>query len=266
MNEIVNISGTYSNVWSIKRFRNCTISERILYTSFLCMMGLGYLMALANMYVTYADFDSKPGFSIEDVKIKYHGSNEQTRLGTAINGIMEPNLKNKADKLIFLTWIQNGAQESSFETEIAPILNRDCIGCHSPAVNPSLPDLNHYKTVAEVARPSGIPLTSLFRVAHIHLFGISILLVFVGKIFLYCEMNKLVKRITIALPFVAMILDVASWFATRINPDFAYAIVGFGAVMGFTLGIQILASIYQMWFGQQSQKYFIKSVYERKIS
>ncbi|MGZ4957009.1 MAG: hypothetical protein ACXV8Q_18060 [Methylobacter sp.] len=92
------------------------------------------------------------GLSIADVTINYHGSNDQTRLGSAINGIMEPNLKYKNDKEVILKWIQDGADEPDYDQKIAPILNHDCITCHTPAINPSLPDLTHYAGVSEVAR------------------------------------------------------------------------------------------------------------------
>ena len=183
--------------------------------------------------------------------IKYHGSQRHTRLGTAINGIMEPNLKNKDDKDVILKWIQSGAVESEYGETIAPILNRDCVTCHTPAINPSLPDLTNYKTTSELAQSGGTPLPALLRIAHIHLFGISFILVFIGKIFLLCDMNKIAKRIMVALPFAAMVLDIAAWFVTRIYSGFAYVIVVCGALLGLSIGIQILVSIYQMWFFQK---------------
>jgi hypothetical protein len=260
MNELIHFSGIRQSTRTCRRFSSCSISEKILYTSFLLVIGAGYLVALANMYCTYEQIDGIPGFSVDDIAIKYHGSQHQTRLGTAINGIMEPNLKNKSDKELILKWIQSGAIESEYNENIAPIINRDCVTCHAPSVNPALPDLTNYKTIAEVAKSGATPLPALLRVAHIHLFGIAFILVFIGKIFLLCEMHVIAKRILVALPFMAAILDIASWFATRTNPDFAYAIVAFGALMGFSIGFQILASIYQMWFSLK-YKYSVKSAF-----
>ncbi len=261
MNELIHFSCINQTIGTVNRFSSCSISERILYTSFLFVIGVGYLVALANMYYTYESFDGKAGFSVEDVIIKYHGSQHQTPLGTAINGIMAPNLKNKDDKDLILKWIQSGATETEYTETVAPIFNRDCITCHTPAINPSLPDLTHYKTTAELAQMAGTPLPTLLRVAHIHLFGISVILVFVGKIFLMCEMNKIAKRILVALPFATMVLDIGSWFATRIYPDFAYVIVLSGALMGLSIGIQILVSIYQLWF-YPKYKYSMNHVFE----
>jgi hypothetical protein len=240
--EIDRRSGDY------RRFRDISISERILNTAFLLTIGIGYLAALANMYYTHQGRDGKAGLSIDDVMVAYHGSHDQTRLGSAIKGIMEPNLKFKSDKDIILRWIQNGAEEQGYNERIAPILNRDCITCHNPTVNPSLPDLTNYAGVAQVAHAGGATLPFLIRVSHIHLFGIAFILYFIGKIFLLCDMNVIVKRIAVVIPFAAMLLDVMSWFITKSFPAFAYVVVASGALMGLSMGMQIVVSIYQMWF------------------
>ncbi|MBD9358629.1 hypothetical protein [Methylomonas albis] len=230
------------------RFKDISVSERILNTVFLLTIGLAYIMALINMYYTHQGRDGKPGLSMNDIVIMYHGSNTQTRLATAITGIMEPNLKYKGDKDVILKWIHDGAEENGYRQTIAPILNRDCILCHTPSINPALPDLSNYAGVSEVAHSGGASLPALVRVSHIHLFGIAFILFFIGRIFLLCEINIYVKRIAVVIPFAAMLLDVMSWFITKNISQFAYVVVLSGALMGISMGVQILLSIYQMWF------------------
>lgn len=233
------------------RFYDISVSERILNTVFLLTIGLAYIMALINMYYTHQGRDGKPGLSMNDIVIMYHGSNNQTRLGAAVAGIMEPNLKYKSDKEVILKWIHEGAEESGYQQTIAPILNRDCILCHKPSINPALPDLTNYAGVSEVAHSGGASLPALVRVSHIHLFGIAFILFFIGRIFLLCEINIYVKRIAVVIPFLAMLLDVMSWFITKNISQFAYVVVFSGALMGISMGVQILLSIYQMWFYQR---------------
>jgi hypothetical protein len=43
------------------RFKDISVSERILNTVFLLTIGLGYLMALTNMYFTHQGLDGKAG-------------------------------------------------------------------------------------------------------------------------------------------------------------------------------------------------------------
>ena len=235
------------------RFKDISISERILNTVFLLTIGLGYIVALTNMYYTHQGRDGKPGLSIDDVVIAYHGSDTQTRLGSAIQGVMQPNLKYKSDTDVILRWIHNGADEPEYVNTIAPILNRDCILCHSPSVNPSLPDLSNYAGAAQVAHSGGATLSALIRVSHIHIFGIAFILFFIGKIFLLCDINVIIKRVAVVIPFAAMLLDVLSWFITKSIPSFAYVVVVSGALMGTSMGLQIMISIYQMWFYSNKQ-------------
>lgn len=239
---------SYDRKVTYSRFKDISVSERILNTVFLLTIGLGYLAALANLYYTHQGLDGKAGLSVEDVVISYHGGNNETRLGTAINGIMKPNLKYLSDKDVILQWIHNGANEPEYNEKIAPILNRDCIVCHTPSVNPSLPDLTHYDSVSTFAHAGGASIPTLVRVSHIHLFGIAFILFFIGKIFLLCDLNVYIKRVAVVIPFAAMLLDVLSWFATKEVSSFAYVVIFSGTLMGLSMGLQILLSIYQMWF------------------
>jgi hypothetical protein len=236
---------------NFRRFKDISVSERILNTVFLLTIGVGYLMALVNVYYTHQGRDGKRGLSIQDIVIMYYGDSHQTRLGNAINGIMEPNLKYKSDKEVIMKWLNSGTDQDGYEQQVAPILNRDCVICHTPAINPSLPDLTNYVGVMEVAKSGGASIPSLVRVSHIHLFGIAFILYFIGRIFLLCDINIYVKRVAVVIPFLAMLLDVSAWFVTRHIPWFAYVVVLSGALMGLSMGIQIVLSIYQMWFSAE---------------
>jgi hypothetical protein len=228
-------------------FKDVSVNERILNTVFLLAIGVGYLVALSNLYLTHQGRDDKEGLSIQDVVVYYHGSQAQTRLGNAITGIMEPKLKVKSDKEVILKWIKAGADEAGYNEKIAPILNKDCVGCHSADASP-LPDLSNYAGVSEVAHAGGATVPNLIRISHIHLFGITFILFFVGKLFILCKLNVYVKRVALIMPFLAMFIDVSSWFITRHIPDFAYVVVISGALMGISIAMQLLITVYQMWF------------------
>ena len=51
----------------------------------------------------------------------------------------------------------------------------------------------------------------------------------------------------VGIPFLFLLMDILSWFVTRSYPAFAYVVVVNGGLMGISLWIQILLSIYQMW-------------------
>ena len=43
-----------------RRFHDCPLSEKLLYTSFLLIMGIGYLMAMVYLYTNHKGHDGKP--------------------------------------------------------------------------------------------------------------------------------------------------------------------------------------------------------------
>jgi hypothetical protein len=230
------------------RFQDISVSEKMLYSLFLMTIGIGYLFALTHMYYTHQMRDGQPGMSIQDVVIAYYGSQDQSRLGSAINGgPMEPNLRSDDDKQKILSWLSTGKSKADYEQNIAPVLARDCVLCHNGETNPSLPNLTSYDGVMEVASSKGASLPGLVKISHIHLFGIAFILLFVGRIFIFCHMNVTLKRIIVVIPFLSMLIDTLSWFITRNNPSFAYVVVASGAMMGLSMGVQILISLYQMW-------------------
>ncbi|OIO69182.1 MAG: hypothetical protein COW19_09550 [Zetaproteobacteria bacterium CG12_big_fil_rev_8_21_14_0_65_55_1124] len=231
-----------------KRFSDTSVSEKILDSMFLITIGIGYLFALMNLYYTHQGRDGEPGLSVSDVVIAYYGSHNQTRLGAAINGPMEANLPNSAAKEIILDWINQGATEESFNERVKPIMDENCIACHSAESGMSIPDFTSYANVVQLTKTdTGATIPALVRVSHIHLFGIAFILFFVGRIFLLCEMNVSLKRTYVALPFIFLLLDISSWFITKIIPEFAFVVVAAGGLVGVTFGLQILICLYQMW-------------------
>jgi len=232
-----------------QRFSDISVSEKILNSIFLVTIGIGYLFALLNLYYTHEGRDGQPGLSVDDVKLAYYGSHSQTRLGAAINGPMEQNLPNPAAKTTILNWIENGATEVEFHDKVEPILNNNCIQCHSAASGMSIPHFTSYANVVKLTETdTGATIPALVRVSHIHLFGIAFILFFVGRIFILCEMPIWLKRSTVAVPFIFLLSDISAWYFAKITPGFAYMVIVAGGLMGLSFAAQILTSLYQMWF------------------
>lgn len=235
-----------------QRFSDISVSEKILNTLFLLSIAVGYLFSLGQVFFTHQGRDGNPGLSITDIAIAYHGSPEQTRLTAAINGPMAGNLKSADEKTAILDWIDSGAPQALYETQIAPILQRDCLGCHSPASGMNLPALTSYEQVVKLTEADrGASIPSLVRVSHIHLFGIAFILFFVGKLFILCDMPVWLKRFTIGIPFMSMLTDIFAWYLTRETPAFAYLLVVSGGLLGLSLNFQIGLSLYQMWLPKE---------------
>jgi len=232
-----------------RRFSDASVSEKILDTMFLITIGLGYIFAMIHLIFTHQYHDGNPGLSVEDIRIAYYGTHQQTRLGAAINGPMRGFLKNDAQKNTILDWIDHGSKEATFTKSVAPILNDNCIKCHSAGGMMKSVPLTDYNNVVKLTETdTGMSVQSLVRVSHIHLFGIAFLMFFLGRIFILCEMSVLIKRITVAIPFITVLVDILSWYLTKLSPNFAYLVIIAGALMGVSIMVQVIISLYQMWF------------------
>jgi hypothetical protein len=103
--------------------------------------------------------------------------------------------------------------------------------------------------VNKVVRPdTGTSIVQLARVSHIHLFGVSIIFLLTGMIFGLSETPVWLRVSLVILPYVTIIMDIGSWWATKyLDPTFAYIVIAGGALMGLALASQILISLWEMW-------------------
>ena len=60
------------------------------------------------------------------------------------------------------------------------------------------------------------------------------------------------KSAVVVLPFLAIIIDIGSWYLTKINTAFAWAVIISGVVMGLSFAFQWIVSVYQIWFYKYS--------------
>lgn len=233
---------------TFRRFQDCSLDERLLYTCFLALMGIGYLMGIIYIFMNDAGRDGKRGLSVEDIVYNYYGNRSGTRLETAIRGPMAGFIDENGRHQI-VAWLKSGADKTAYETTIRPILTQRCIGCHSAASGMKIPDLSNYAGVSEVANiDTGQSLFTLVKLSHIHLFGIGLILFGVGYIFCLAVLPVWLKTTLILTPFVAVFIDIAAWFLTKWDPFYAWTVMISGAMMGIALAAQILISLYQMWF------------------
>lgn len=221
---------------------------KVLFSMILLIMGMGYLFAMIQIFEVHAGVDGKPGLSVRDIQIAYAGSPDNTRLETALRGPMS-SMAPETEINQIIAWARTGADEAEFAGEIQPILQANCQGCHDGS-DPKLPKLVSYDDLKPlVDGDHGVSIGTLVRVSHIHLFGLTFIFAIMGFIFSHAYVrHRYLKSILIALPFMAIIIDVGSWWLTKMSVVFAYAVIAGGAMMGVSFAMQWLISVHQMWF------------------
>ncbi|MDH4150716.1 MAG: elongation factor-1 alpha [Betaproteobacteria bacterium] len=231
-------------------FSELPYSLRVLYTAVLLVLGLAYVFALTYVFVSQGGKDGKAGLSYEDIVIAYSGTGKGSRLESALSGSMRSMLP--ADEINpMVAWVQAGADQATYEKSIRPTIDKRCVSCHDGS-NPHLANLSGYDNLKKVTeQDTGASISTLVRVSHIHLFGISFIFFLVGTIFSHAYVRPVwFKCVVIAVPFVAIVADVSSWYFTKLYHPFAYLVMAGGAAMGASFAFMWVVSMYQMWFAK----------------
>jgi hypothetical protein len=233
-----------------RHYSELPYSLRTLYTAALLVLGLGYLFALIYVVTTYA---GRAGgnplmLSYQDIVVAYAGSGKGSRLESALRGPMATMLPHDEMNSIVL-WVQDGADRGRYDREIKPLLDRRCMSCHDGS-NPHLANLSGYENVKKVTeRDTGANISTLVRVSHIHLFGLTFIFFIMGTMFSHAYVRPVwFKCAVVALPYVAIVMDVSSWYFTKLFHPFAFVVILAGALMGLCFAFMWVVTMYQLWF------------------
>jgi hypothetical protein len=56
------------------------------------------------------------------------------------------------------------------------------------------------------------------------------------------------KCTIVALPFVSLLLDISSWYFTKLYHPFAWVVIFAGGVMSLSFAFMWVTTMYQLWF------------------
>lgn len=234
--------------------RTLSIPLKVLATMFLMTMGLGYFFAMTYLYLIDVEPHSKHGMGlVASVIMKYYGQRDTTKLEAVLRGPMGEYVT-ESQRAQLIKWIRQGASEADF-AKVQPILTQACAECHSGSSGTGLPSLTSYADVTRhTAVDLGQSMKSLVRVSHIHLFGLSFIFMFTSLIFVFSKIPASIQTVLVTVPFLAIWLDIGSWWFTKNDPIFAYTVIGGGALIGLSLAAQIVISLYEMWLRQSNRR------------
>ncbi len=222
---------------------------KVLFTGYLCSVAVGYFFALVQILFTHGMADGQFGLSIDDIVYSYYGNRSGTVLEKKLNGSMKQNASEK-ERFEIMQWVRDGADIKTYEsTGVKKIIDERCVMCHNKDAGtiPDFSDVEVLKTVT--TEDEGATFASLTRVSHIHLFGISFIFMFVGIIFSFAQSPTVkYKCIAIGMPYAFLLVDILSWWLTKIHPMFAILVILAGMGMGVSFMFMWAISILEMWF------------------
>ncbi len=233
-----------------RHYSELPYSLRTLFTCVLLILGLGYAFALLNIYFTYA---GRAGgnpimLSYEDIVAGYSGTGKGSVLESALSGSMSTMLRTD-ERASMVKWLRDGSPQLDYESAVKPIVDRRCLTCHDGR-NPHLPSFTTFEGLSKVTtQDMGASIATLVRESHIHLFGVTFIFFIVGLAFTHAYVRPVwLKCAIIALPFLAIMIDVSSWYLIKLFHPFAWVEIGAGVAMASCFSVMWLTTLYQMWF------------------
>ena len=84
---------------------------------------------------------------------------------------------------------------------------------------------------------------------HIHLFGMSMIFIFLGTITIWLDAGTRQRTWLVVLPFIGVLVDIlAMWLKAFVSPVFFWLHVPGGGLFAIVFGYVSLRALWEMWF------------------
>ncbi len=230
------------------RLNTLPVSGKLLCTLFLICMGIGFIFSQLNVFFTYNRADGMTGFSFQDIVLTYYGQPDVLLVESKLNGTMREHLDNEYERNSLINWAKRGAEKEK-SNEAKGIILKNCLRCHTAGGEAAFAPFDKLSTVSDIFTRinNGISIPRLITLSHIHMISIGVIFALSGIIFLFTPINEKLKMILLIFPFGSLLMDVFSWWLTKLIPVFAITVFigGVFAVIGFF--IQFVISLLTMW-------------------
>lgn len=107
------------------------------------------------------------------------------------------------------------------------------------------------KTQPQVSRPfyNQEQFIWTLKWTHIHLFGMSMIFIFMGAIASFLNLSVKTRTWLIVLPFIGVILDIATmWLKSYVSPSFFWLHIPGGGLFGAVFLYVSIRGLTEMWF------------------
>ena len=237
---------------------------RIGITCLILILAGGYVASVCHMYTHYQNKDGQPGLSMDDIVGSFHGMNKPSRLWVAIQGSEREYIPTDEEYQALEKWLSGNRISEDYDSlelgDYAPaeIIALNCLKCHKRAAaegedEQADPPLEYWDDVKQVAFPKNldpVPLEILATSTHTHALTMPLVALVTCLLFLGTAWPRGVRHSFVMLTFVALLLDLASWWLAREWVFFCHVLVVTGGVFGGLLALQLIGAFLDTWFGR----------------
>jgi hypothetical protein len=246
------------------RLHSLSLSLRIGITCLILILAGGYIASVYHMYTHYQNKDEQPGLSMDDIVGSFHGMNKPSRLWVAIQGSERKYIPTDEEYQALEKWLSGNRISEDYDSlelgDYAPaeIIALNCLECHKRSAaegeeEQSDPPLEYWDDVKQVAFPKNlepVPLEILATSTHTHALTMPLVALVTCLLFLATAWPRGVRHAFVMGTFVALLLDLASWWLAREWVFFCHVLVVTGGVFGGLLALQLFGAFLDTWFGR----------------
>lgn len=234
------------------RLNTLSTSGKLLCTLFLICMAIGYVFAQLNLFLSYHKADGRIGLSLQDIVLTFYGQPDILLIEAKLFGTMAKHLENEYDRNRIINWAKTGAKRKEFN-DIKGIIIKNCLRCHTAGEKAAFAPFDRLTNIVDTFTRvnHGIPVSRLITLSHIHMIGIGLIFALTGAIFLFTPINENLKMALLISPFGSLMMDIFSWWLTKLTPFFGITVLIGGIFTAIAFLMQFVISLITMW----SRKY-----------
>lgn len=245
---------------------NFPLPAKLFCTAFFVLLGIGVFVSEIKVLSKYRMADGRPWLTVRDLVLSFHGYPGAPLIEVKLRLAPTPDHREFQKKMYeeqvnyLIKWTKDGS--SPKEEDFAPIvetLENHCVNCHdleaAASSSPLWEDrVVKHELVAPMFNKTGaISATRLIHLTHIHLLTNVMMFVLTGAVVLFCRIGSRLKSALLVLPFIAIVLDMGSWWLTAfVSHLFAYTIMIGGTLVGVSFLLQFVFAIYGLWIQRAS--------------
>lgn len=215
------------------------------------------------LYLKQEMRDERAGLTVDDIKGHYHGMSTKARLLVALEDghpdeLTEDNFPD-VERQALIDWLTGNRVSQDFDNfdlgDMAPseIMAVSCLECHSRSSEGEqaareIP-LEYWDDVEPLSASRDIQpvsLTILAASTHTHALGLSAITLVLAWLALLTSWPRAIVSVLVGATGLGLLLDIGGWWLTREWIDFAYLIMGAGAVYNggmVLLGLLVIGDV-----------------------
>jgi mono/diheme cytochrome c family protein len=246
---------------------------KLLITLFLIVLSSGFVVSELYLMHTTEMADGKPGMSLEDITLTFHGDPKATRLKHMVLGPMKKYFSDdesttlkaaeQADLDAVVAWSDNKAPEIQYwdpvekDKKPAAIFNifndHNCFNCHAPDAtmkgNKKDSPLDTYAGVSKFTKPNtGMDTGRLLMLSHVHLLGMGMMFLLAGAAVALTVWPKWIRCALIVGGLSSILFDIFGWWGVKYGGGAWSPVVMVGGIlMAASFGGSVFVAMYDMW-------------------